>query len=226
MKDKAAPRRFASTDDALDDFAQIDPVPPQFERSGVDPGDGEKIADHLVESLGFGLDVSPADRAGACRRACRGNRAGSSLIPEWTRAACGNRAKPTPAGCCAPARPRPYFARSPSPAPGTSAQGRLRSVRRAFQARRAPQDPVRRRARRAQYRPRRPIGVCVRSGMKCHWALDSVSVPHPAGSLRANDSRAASRVWASRVSSGGQAAASDSSPSRCRSITAGRRRLV
>ena len=57
MKDNVAPRRFASGDDALDDFAQINPVPPQLKRAGIDPGNRQEIAYHLVETLGFGLDV-------------------------------------------------------------------------------------------------------------------------------------------------------------------------
>ena len=44
-------------DDAIDDFAQIDPVAPQFQCARIDACDGEQIAHHLVEPLGLLLDL-------------------------------------------------------------------------------------------------------------------------------------------------------------------------
>ena len=37
---------------ALGDFPQVDPVAPQLQRTRIDAGDRQKIADHLVEILG------------------------------------------------------------------------------------------------------------------------------------------------------------------------------
>jgi len=45
-------------DDALSDLAQINPVEPQLERTFLDSGDGEQVADHLVEALCLALDVA------------------------------------------------------------------------------------------------------------------------------------------------------------------------
>ena len=54
-----------SVDDALDDFTQIDPVAPQLERAGVDPGNRQEIAHHLVETLGSRRLMWPRRSAGA-----------------------------------------------------------------------------------------------------------------------------------------------------------------
>src|SRR5580704_6288404 len=48
-----APRR---TDHAFHDLTQVDPIPPQFKRTRVDPRNGKQIAHHAVEILDFTLD--------------------------------------------------------------------------------------------------------------------------------------------------------------------------
>ena len=46
-----------TTDNASDNVAQINPVQSKFQRSGINPGDCEEIAHHVIEALRLILDL-------------------------------------------------------------------------------------------------------------------------------------------------------------------------